>query len=92
MSRGGARKGAGRKPEYHEPIVKFLVGLPESVMQQLDDYAAQHKLSRPKAIALLLQQVQNQHGTIQDYPTTQLLQELKLLKAEIASNILAHRS
>ena len=92
MSRGGYRKGAGRRPEYHEPIVKFLVGLPKSVMQQLDGYAANHQLSRPKAIALLLQQAQNQQGIIQSGTTAELLKELKLLKAEIESNILAHDS
>lgn len=58
MPRGGFREGAGRKKEYTEPVRKILLGLPESVLQQLDQYAEQHNLSRPKAVAALLAQVQ----------------------------------
>ena len=56
MARGGFREGAGRKKEYNEPIKKILLGLPESVLQQLDNYASAKKLSRPKAIAILVEQ------------------------------------
>ena len=57
MSRGGYRKGAGRKREYQEPVQKILLGLPKSVLQKLDDFAQQKELSRPKAIALLLENI-----------------------------------
>lgn len=57
MSRGGYRKGAGRKREYQEPVQKILLGLPESVLLKLDTYAKEHHLSRPKAIALLLESI-----------------------------------
>ena len=56
MARGGFREGAGRKKEYNEPVKKILLGLPESVLQQLDNYASAKKLSRPKAIAILVEQ------------------------------------
>ena len=35
---------------------KILLGLPESVLQQLDNYASAKKLSRPKAVAILIEQ------------------------------------
>jgi hypothetical protein len=57
--RGGKRAGAGRKSEYQEPIQKVLVGLPESVLLALDEYGQKHDLSRPKAIAKLLQIVKS---------------------------------
>jgi len=57
MPRGGFREGAGRKKEYTEPVRKILLGLPESVLQELDQYANQRNLSRPKAIAALLKQI-----------------------------------
>tara|TARA_Y100001970_G_C14224647_1_gene854845 strand:+ start:1283 stop:1537 length:255 start_codon:yes stop_codon:yes gene_type:complete len=56
MARGGYREGAGRKKEYNEPVKKILLGLPESVLKQLDSYASANKLSRPKAIANLVEQ------------------------------------
>ena len=56
MARGGFREGAGRKKEYNEPVKKILLGLPESVLQQLDNYASAKNLSRPKAIAILVEQ------------------------------------
>ena len=56
MARGGFREGAGRKKEYNEPVKKILLGLPESVLQQLDSYASAKNLSRPKAIAILIEQ------------------------------------
>ena len=54
MARGGFREGAGRKKEYNEPVKKILLGLPESVLEQLDTYASDNNLSRPKAVAILL--------------------------------------
>ena len=56
MARGGFREGAGRKKEYNEPVKKILLGLPESVLQQLDNYASANNLSRPKAVAILVEQ------------------------------------
>ena len=56
MARGGFREGAGRKKEYNEPVKKILLGLPESVLMQLDNYASAKNLSRPKAIAILVEQ------------------------------------
>ena len=58
MARGGFREGAGRKKEYNEPVKKILLGLPESesVLKQLDTYATAKNLSRPKAIATLVEQ------------------------------------
>ena len=56
MARGGFREGAGRKKEYNEPVRKILLGLPESVLQQLDNYASAKNLSRPKAVAILVEQ------------------------------------
>ena len=54
MSRGGFRQGAGRKKEYTEPVKKILLGLPESVLEELDQFAVNRKLSRPKVMAELL--------------------------------------
>ena len=56
MARGGFRAGAGRKKEYNEPVKKILLGLPESVLKQLDSYASANNLARPKAIANLVEQ------------------------------------
>ena len=56
MARGGFREGAGRKKEYNEPVKKILLGLPESVLKKLDNYALSNNLSRPKAIAILVEQ------------------------------------
>jgi len=62
MARGGFREGAGRKKEYNEPVKKILLGLPESVLEQLDNYASANNyasaknLSRPKAVAILVEQ------------------------------------
>ncbi len=83
MPRGGYREGAGRKKEYNEPVKKILLGLPQSVLDQLDQYAAQQNLSRPKAVAALLKQVQNQTtGT----KKAKMLEELKSLKMELRRN------
>ena len=54
MARGGFREGAGRKKEYNEPVKKILLGLPESVLKQLDSFASEKNLSRPKAVAILV--------------------------------------
>ena len=61
MARGGFREGAGRKKEYNEPVKKILLGLPESVLQQLDNYASAKNLSRPKAVAILIEQAMVEH-------------------------------
>ncbi len=83
MPRGGYREGAGRKKEYNEPVKKILLGLPQSVLDQLDQYAAQQNLSRPKAVAALLKQVQNQATGSKK---AKMLEELKSLKMELRRN------
>ena len=60
MARGGFREGAGRKKEYNEPVKKILLGLPESVLKQLDSYATANNLSRPKAVAILVEKAVSQ--------------------------------
>ena len=86
MPRGGYRKGAGRKREYQEPVQKILLGLPQSVLQKLDDYAHNHDLSRPKAIARLLEHYQEAPATeIKDEQKQSLLDELKALKESLHS-------
>ncbi len=86
MSRGGFRKGAGRKREYQEPVQKILLGLPQSVLQKLDDYAQIHGLSRPKAIARLLEQLREQPATgIKENQKQTFLDELKALKESLHS-------
>jgi metal-responsive CopG/Arc/MetJ family transcriptional regulator len=79
MPRGGYREGAGRKKEYTEPVRKILLGLPESVLQQLDEFAAHRGLSRPKAIAALLKLSQRREHK-------EMLQELKSLHLELKKN------
>ena len=64
MARGGFREGAGRKKEYNEPVKKILLGLPESVLKQLDSYASAKKLSRPKAVAILVEQAMDQNNQL----------------------------
>lgn len=71
MPRGGFREGAGRKKEYTEPVRKILLGLPESVLQELDQYANQRNLSRPKAIAALLKQIHRSEEPARQKNTTQ---------------------
>ncbi|MBF0286652.1 MAG: hypothetical protein HQM14_02445 [SAR324 cluster bacterium] len=83
MPRGGFRKGAGRKREYQEPVQKILLGLPQSVLEKLDAYAKSHQLSRPKAIALLLENQEIAEGPVvvpESIPKNKLLEELKALK------------
>lgn len=81
MARGGYRQGAGRKKEYKEPVKKILLGLPESVLEDLDRFAAERKLSRPKAVALLLNQIQGK--PVQPDIRNRVLDELKNLQREI---------
>ena len=64
MARGGFREGAGRKKEYNEPVKKILLGLPKSVLKQLDSFATAKNLSRPKAVAILVEQAMQQGGQI----------------------------
>ena len=61
MARGGYREGAGRKKEYTEPVKKILLGLPKSVLNELDQYAKERQLSRPKAVAELLKIAQEKN-------------------------------
>ena len=84
MPRGGFREGAGRKKEYTEPVRKILLGLPESVLQELDQYADQRDLSRPKAIAALLKQINRpEEPARQKTQNKVVLQELKLLREKL---------
>ena len=84
MPRGGFREGAGRKKEYTEPVRKILLGLPESVLQELDQYANQRNLSRPKAIAALLKQIHRpEEPARQKTQHKVVLQELKSLREEL---------
>lgn len=89
MPRGGYRKGAGRKKEYKEPVIKVLIGLPKSKLQQLDDFAERHNLSRPKAIIALLDHLKGQ-STVLEAKTriskeSELIDELKALKKQLKS-------
>ena len=84
MPRGGYREGAGRKKEYNEPVKKILLGLPESVLRQLDEYATNHDLSRPKAGAQLLGQAEvASPPEPQQADTANMLSELKNLKQQL---------
>tara|TARA_Y100001978_G_C23658439_1_gene417317 strand:+ start:1061 stop:1330 length:270 start_codon:yes stop_codon:yes gene_type:complete len=84
MPRGGFREGAGRKKEYTEPVRKILLGLPESVLQELDQYADQRNLSRPKAIAALLKQINRPEELArQTRQHKVVLQELKSLREKL---------
>ena len=84
MPRGGYREGAGRKKEYNEPVKKILLGLPESVLRQLDEYATNHDLSRPKAVAQLLGQAEvASPPEPQQADTSKMLSELKNLKQQL---------
>ena len=81
MSRGGFRQGAGRKKEYTEPVIKILLGLPESVLEELDQFSEKRKLSRPKAVAELLKLVQEKPPSVQ--LKSVLMEELLELQNEI---------
>ena len=84
MPRGGYREGAGRKKEYNEPVKKILLGLPESVLRQLDEYATNHDLSRHKAVAQLLGQAEiASPPEPQQADTSNMLSELKNLKQQL---------
>ena len=84
MPRGGFREGAGRKKEYTEPVRKILLGLPESVLQELDQYANQRNLSRSKAIAALLKQTHRPEEPARQKTQHKIvLQELKSLREQL---------
>jgi len=83
MPRGGYRKGAGRKREYQEPVQKILLGLPQSVLQKLDDFARQKELSRPKAIALLLETIAPQGTQELEIAASEVKPDLKPIMPEI---------
>ena len=81
MARGGYREGAGRKKEYTEPVKKILLGLPKSVLDELDQYAKEHQLSRPKAVAELLKITQEKNPELN--LRSLVVKELKDLQKEI---------
>ena len=81
MARGGYREGAGRKKEYTEPVKKILLGLPKSVLDELDQYAKAHQLSRPKAVAELLKIEQEKKPELN--LRSMVVKELRDLQKEI---------
>ena len=81
MARGGYRAGAGRKKEYTEPVKKILLGLPKSVLDELDQYAKERQLSRPKAVAELLKIAQEKNPELN--LRSMLVKELRDLQKEI---------
>ena len=81
MARGGYREGAGRKKEYTEPVKKILLGLPKSVLDELDQYAKERQLSRPKAVAELLKIVQDKNPELN--LRSMVVKELRDLQKEI---------
>jgi len=89
MPRGGYREGAGRKKEYNEPVKKILLGLPQSVLRRLDEYATEHDLSRPKTVAQLLSLAEAAAPSPppelqpQQADTSKMLSELKNLKQQL---------
>ena len=81
MARGGYREGAGRKKEYTEPVKKILLGLPKSVLDELDQYAKERQLSRPKAVAELLKIAQEKTPELN--LRSMVVKELRDLQKEI---------
>ena len=81
MARGGYREGAGRKKEYTEPVKKILLGLPKSVLEELDQYAKERQLSRPKAVAELLKIAQGKNPELN--LRLMVVKELRDLQKEI---------
>ena len=81
MARGGYREGAGRKKEYTEPVKKILLGLPKSVLDELDQYAKERQLSRPKAVAELLKIAQEKNPELN--LRSMVVKELRDLQKEI---------
>ena len=81
MARGGYREGAGRKKEYTEPVKKILLGLPKSVLDELDQYAKERQLSRPKAVAELLKTEQEKNPELN--LRSMVVKELRDLQKEI---------
>jgi len=49
-ARGGARPGAGRKPNPEGRAVTVVATVPESLVERLDDVAAADGWSRSKAV------------------------------------------
>ena len=81
MARGGYREGAGRKKEYTEPVKKILLGLPKSVLDELDQYAKERQLSRPKAVTELLKIAQEKNPELN--LRSMVVKELRDLQKEI---------
>ena len=81
MARGGYREGAGRKKEYTEPVKKILLGLPKSILDELDQYAKERQLSRPKAVAELLKIVKGKNPELN--LRSMVVKELRDLQKEI---------
>ena len=81
MARGGYREGAGRKKEYTEPVKKILLGLPKSVLDELDQFAKERQLSRPKAVAELLKIAQEKNPELN--LRSMVVKELRDLQKEI---------
>ena len=81
MARGGYREGAGRKKEYTEPVKKILLGLPKSVLDELDQYAKERQLSRPKVVAELLKIAQAKNPELN--LRSMVVKELRDLQKEI---------
>ena len=81
MARGGYREGAGRKKEYTESVKKILLGLPKSVLDELDQYAKERQLSRPKAVAELLKIAQEKNPELN--LRSMVVKELRDLQKEI---------
>lgn len=51
---GGARQGAGRPPIHGEPTVAVSLTLPQSWVERIRAYAAEHGVSRSQAAVALL--------------------------------------
>ena len=81
MARGGYREGAGRKKEYTEPVKKILLGLPKSVLDELDQYGKERQLSRPKAVAELLKIAKEKNPELN--LRSMVVKELRDLQKEI---------
>jgi hypothetical protein len=50
VGRGGARKGAGRKPGADGPTIVVAASVPESLAAELDSYAEAKGWNRSKAV------------------------------------------
>jgi hypothetical protein len=47
---GGARKGAGRKPSADGPTIVVAASIPETLVERLDELAAEKGWNRSKAV------------------------------------------